>query len=640
MESATSNEIPGGVRLALIATYAGLSEIFSRVAEREGLKPHIAFASLEEAASIAREIEHDNDVILSRGGSAEYVRRAVDIPVVSIPITSFDALRAVHVAKESADEIAFFNFRQNMYGIKYIEKIFGVKIYEYTFVNEQEIEDGIRDAMSRGVKVAIGGIIAVRVAQELGLKGVLIECGEEAVDLSIREAIHLAQVRMAERNRAARIKGVLDAIAEGIIVTDEQNSVTMYNPAAERIFRIPPDRVMGQQVQKVIPNTKMHKVFETGLSEMAVLQEIGGGTIATNRIPIVLDGKRIGVVSTFENVTKIQQLEEQIRKKLYAKGFTAKNSFTDIISSDADMEELKELAALYATKDSAVLIQGESGTGKELFAQSIHNASRRSSGPFVAVNCAAMPEHLLESELFGYEGGAFTGAKKEGKQGLFELAHRGTIFLDEIGDIPQSLQARLLRVLQEKEIMRVGGDKIVSVDIRIISATNKALELKVKQVGFRDDLYYRLNVFNLKIPPLRDRKSDILLLARNFLSRMDAALELDAAAPAMTQLLLNYDWPGNVRELHNVMERLALLASQPGSALRWEKMLHQAMLAPAANESLFNVRVDLGKGLKCALDQTEKSLIEIMMARHDQNQDIVAKKLGIGRTTLWRKSRS
>jgi transcriptional regulator with PAS, ATPase and Fis domain len=251
-----------------------------------------------------------------------------------------------------------------------------------------------------------------------------------------------------------------------------------------------------------------------------------------------------------------------------------------------------------------------------------------------------MPEHLLESELFGYEGGAFTGAKKEGKQGLFELAHRGTIFLDEIGDIPQSLQARLLRVLQEKEIMRVGGDKIVSVDIRIISATNKALELKVKQGGFRDDLYYRLNVFNLKIPPLRDRKSDILLLARNFLSRMDAALELDAAAPAMTQLLLNYDWPGNVRELHNVMERLALLASQPGSALRWEKMLHQAMLAPAANESLFNVRVDLGKGLKCALDQTEKSLIEIMMARHDQNQDIVAKKLGIGRTTLWRKSRS
>jgi propionate catabolism operon transcriptional regulator len=627
------------VNLALISTYPGMAKVFTQSAGQEGFRPFVASATLAEAAAIAREIEPQTDVILSRGGTADYIKAAVDIPVVSIPITSFDAIRSIYAVKDRAKDIAFFNYKRKMYGITDIEKMFGIKIHEYTFISEKGIAEGLQDARERGAMLAIGGVIVARLAPQYGMEGVLIECGEEAVNLSIREAIHLAQVRRVERSRAARIKGVLDAIAEGIIVTDEQNSVTMYNPAAARIFRIPSDKVIGNQVQTIIPNTRMHKVFETGVPEMAVLQEVHGGTIATNRIPIVLDGKRIGVVSTFENVTKIQQLEELIRRKIYTKGFIAKNSFKDIITTNPAMEELKGLADLYATTESAVLIQGESGTGKELFAQSIHNASKRSSGPFVAVNCAAIPEHLLESELFGYEGGAFTGARKEGKQGLFELAHKGTIFLDEIGEIPRSLQARLLRVLQEKEIMRVGGDKIVPVDIRIISATNKDLEMRVTQGDFRDDLYYRLNVFNLKIPPLRERKTDIVLLAKDFLHKANAALNLDGADQAIKHLLLNYEWPGNVRELYNVMERVSLLAGRTGVDLRWEEMLHKVMLTPSANESSITIRVDVGNGLKSAVDQVEKTIIDTLMTKYDQNMDVVANKLGIGRTTLWRKSK-
>lgn len=625
------------VSLALISTYPEMAKLFVKLAEKEGLKPYIAFATLDEAANIASEIKPHTDVILSRGGTAEYIKAAVDIPVVSIPITPFDAARAVCSVKDRAREIGFFNYKEQMFGIREIEAMFGIKIHEYTFVSEQDIDQGIRDAKGKGVSVIIGGIIAVRLAEKYGLEGVLIECGEEAVYRSMGEAIHLAQVRRTERSRAARFKMVLDSITEGIIVTDEHNCVTIYNPAAKRIFRIPGSEVVGRQVQEVIPNTRMHVVFETGKPEMADLQDVHGGIIATSRIPILLDGKRIGVVSTFEDVTKIQQLEQLIRKQIHAKGFVAKHQFSDILTASSQMLELKELAALYATTDGAVLIQGESGTGKELFAQSIHSASKRSHGPFVAVNCAAIPEHLLESELFGYEGGAFTGAKKEGKQGLFELAHKGTIFLDEIGEIPKPLQARLLRVLQEKEIMRVGGDKIVPVDIRIISATNKNLEKKVEQGEFRDDLYYRLNVFNLKLPPLRDRKEDLVPLARDFLVRFGIKTDYNAVAQELVPLLLGYDWPGNIRELYNVMERLALLARCSTVKLCWAEMMQKVMRGSTAEDNLISIRVSLEQGLKQATSQAEKAIIDSMLARHGQNYEQVAKRLGIGRTTLWRK---
>lgn len=624
--------------LALISTYPEMAKVFARFAEKEGLEPYIAFAALGEAADIAREIESHTDVILSRGGTADYIREAVDIPVVSIPITSFDAVRSVYMIKDRAREIGFFNYKQKMHGISEIETMFGLKIREYTFTAERDIHDGILDARDKGVTIVIGGIVTVRLAEKFGLEGILIECGEEAVHRSINEAIHLAEVRRAERSRAARFKMVLDSIAEGIIVTDEQNRVSIYNPSAERIFRIPGDEVVGQKVQDVIPNTRMHIVFERGVPELAELQKVHGGVIATNRIPITLDGRRIGVVSTFEDVTKIQHLEQVIRKKIYAKGFVAKYRFVDILTASQSMVELKELAALYATTDSAVLIQGESGTGKELFAQSIHNASRRSSGPFVAVNCAAIPEHLLESELFGYEGGAFTGAKREGKQGLFELAHKGSIFLDEIGELPKALQSRLLRVVQEKEIMRIGGDKIVPVDIRIISATNKDLELKAGAGEFRDDLYYRLNVFNLKIPPLRARKDDILPLALAFLRRFHIKVDEGGAARDLGPLLTAYEWPGNVRELYSVMERLSLLARHTGSHPQWAQMLHKVMRSPAAGDDALTIRVNFDHGLKQAVSQVEKAIVDTMLARHGHDHEQVARLLGVGRTTLWRKT--
>lgn len=627
------------INLAFISPYSDLAQVFSRLVNQEDINPYVSLATLADAADIARNIRSQTDVILSRGGTAEYIKEAVDIPVISIPITTFDVARAIFAVKNRAKEIAFFNFSQKMYGVRELENMFSVKILEYTFATEKEIEDGIRASAARGIKMVIGGVVAVKLAQKYSMESILIECGEEAVSRSISEAIHVAQVRRVERSRVARVKIVLDSIAEGIVVTDETNCITIYNPAAERIFRIPENQAIGQKVQDIIPNTRMHLVFESGKPDIDALQELYGITIATNRIPIMLDDKRIGVVSTFQDITKIQHLEQQIRKKIYDKGFLAKNNFSNILTRNVHMQELKEIAALYARTDSSVLIQGESGTGKELFAQSIHNASKRKTGPFVAINCAAIPESLLENELFGYEGGAFTGARKEGKPGLFELAHRGTIFLDEIGEIPRTLQARLLRVLQEKEIMRLSGDKIIPVDTRVISATNKNLEKKVEQGDFRDDLYYRLNIFDLKIPPLRDRKEDILLLVSYFLSKFNPAINYDKVIYELKPFLIGYDWPGNIRELSNIMERLSLLFTGMKTKLSLVEMLRKVMHEPLNEGASITVRVSVDKGLKSAVHQIELYIINRMLEMYNNDQASVAKKLGIGLTTLWRKSK-
>ncbi|VBB07746.1 propionate catabolism activator [Lucifera butyrica] len=626
------------VRLALIYTYPKMAETFSALAKQENLKPYVAFAALDEAAAIAKEIEPNIDAILSRGGTAEYIKQAVSVPVISIPITPFDAVKSINSIKDIGKKIALFNYGSNMYGIRDIENMFNATIREYTFFNEQEIEAGIINAKSHGIEIVIGGIITINLAEQHGLKGVLIESGEEAVYRSMIEAIHIVEASRMERRKAVRFKAVLDSIAEGIIFTDDQNRVIVYNPAAERIFRLPERAVVGSFVQETIPNTRMHTVFETGKSELGELQEIHGGIIATSRSPIFLDGKPIGVVSVFEDITKIQQLEQQIRKQIHAKGFVAKHRFQDILTVNPQVSEVKELAALYATTDSSVLIEGESGTGKELFAQSIHNASKRAGRPFVAVNCAAIPEYLLESELFGYESGAFTGAKKGGKQGLFELAHNGTIFLDEIGEIPKALQARLLRVLQEKEIMRVGGDKLIPVDIRIISATNKNLESKIEQGEFRDDLYYRLNVFSLKLLPLRERKEDIPLLASSFLQQLNAHADYELLEKELAPALKAYNWPGNIRELRNICERLALLLERPEQKLTSTELFKKVMnVFPVDDGDSLTVRIELEGNLKQVIDSVEKKILDYMLEKYGRDQDAVAKRLGIGRTTLWRK---
>ncbi|MEN6412944.1 MAG: sigma 54-interacting transcriptional regulator [Veillonellales bacterium] len=608
---------------------------FSRIAKQEDINYSVVFAGFDEAGSEAEKLGTTADTILSLIGTDEQIRKVVDIPVITIPYTSFDVMHTIYSIENIPAKIALITYKK-MHGVKDIQKMVGITIFEYRYESQQDLSEIIEEIKRRNIEFVIAGMKVVDFAIKNGLKGILRYCGDEAIRHSIHEAIHLARVRRKERNLAARIKVVFDSLAEGVIVTDEKNTVVVYNPAAEKILKISQHQVIDQDIQTVLPNIKIDRVFKSGQPELNDLQEINGVHIASNRIPVLLDGTRIGVVTTFENVTKIQQLEELIRNKNHTKGFIAKNRFDHILSSDPHVQELKELAKLYATTDSSVIIHGESGTGKELFAQSIHNASKRGNGPFVAVNCAALPEALLESELFGYEGGAFTGARKDGKPGLFELAHNGTIFLDEIGEMPNSLQARLLRVLQEKEIMRIGGNKIIPVDIRIISATNVNLARKVEQGEFRKDLYYRLNVFNIELPPLRNRKQDIIVLAAYFLKEHGIYIN-EKYSKELKLLLIHYDWPGNIRELYNIVERLSLLIINSPPEENWDNMLKKVMRVPSSYEEEVNIKVKSEGALKTAVHTFENKYITLLLTRYEHDYEKVAQKLGISRTTLWRK---
>ena len=377
-------------------------------------------------------------------------------------------------------------------------------------------------------------------------------------------------------------------------------------------------------------------MLESGHDEIAQVVEFKQQAFIANRIAIREHGGLAGAVLTLYDAKNIRKADTRLRVAARSRKPVARYFFDQIAGTSPAFARAKRLAQSYAATGSTVLLTGESGTGKELFAQAMHNASRRSGKPFVAVNCAAFPEPLLESELFGYEEGAFTGSRKGGKAGLFEVAHTGTVFLDEIGDMPISLQTRLLRVLQEKEVVRLGSADTIPVDVRIIAATHQQLLARVKLREFREDLYYRLNILNLHLPPLRDRAEDIPVLAtqllRAALLRLGSSLRAAAVIEGIEAALCRYAWPGNVRELENVTERLAVFLSactDPSAIDHDELRLTLAELYEPAEEAGTQTRAALS-------DQA----IRAALAAARGNRHVAAQRLNVSRTTLWRRLRA
>jgi propionate catabolism operon transcriptional regulator len=398
--------------------------------------------------------------------------------------------------------------------VSVIEEMYDIRIHQYTFLNHSDIERAVRSAATRGIKTIIGGEVGVRIAKKMGLNGIEIGAGEVSVRRAIQEALKVLEERNVEKRKNIRIRSVFDSIRDGVIVSDENRNLTIYNKTAGEMFGKTYEE--GEKMPAALFDSHFQNTFDKRESITNVVEKRGGRVIVSDYRPVFLEDDFIGVVSTFSDVTQVQQAEQKIRSELHAKGFVARYSFDNIITQNEEMIALKELAGEYARTDSSVLIEGESGTGKELFAQGIHNASRRASGPFVAVSCAAIAENLLESELFGYESGAFTGAAKKGKEGLFEQAHGGTIFLDEIGEISLQLQTSLLRVLQEKEVRRVGGSKIIPVDVRVIHLIdskhlNDYIKSKAKGIALIQLNMEDLREVDLIVPPIDQQKAFVEL---------------------------------------------------------------------------------------------------------------------------------
>jgi PAS domain S-box-containing protein len=493
----------------------------------------------------------------------------------------------------------------------------------------------VREVIDKGIKTIIGGEVAVRLAHAAGIEGVELSAGVDTINRAIEEAIQIVETSRKTYYQAARLEAAFNAITDGVVITDENGNVVVSNPNAENILG--KKGIVGKKFIDDAPDSLFNDSVESIKPQYDYLREIGDRMINASNIPVEWDSDFVGMVNIFEDVTKIQRLEQSIRTQLHKKGLFAKYHFDDIITQSPSMESVIRIAKTFAETNLAILIEGESGTGKELFAQSIHNASSRSDGPFVAINCAAIPEHLLESELFGYEAGAFTGASKSGKVGYFELAHGGTIFLDEIGGMPTLLQTRLLRVLQEKEVMKLGGSKYTPVDVRVISASNQSLLDMTERNDFREDLYYRLNVLNIKIPPLRSRRDDIEPLTRKYLAKNVSSVDeelLNKILPAMK----SYDWPGNIRELQNAAQRLSFIAAHHNDAGMKELITILGLEPKLRQDDKMRISVDVTNGLKDAVARIESSIIDQIVDECYGDQEEAARRLKIGRTTLWRKS--
>lgn len=638
-------------RIALVAPYSNLRTLFQRVAE--GMPCTLTFqedVALEEAVSAASEMirnapeGQEPEVICSRGGSADFIQAKLNVPVVSVSTTAMDLLRVLLPFRGKVQRVAFFNYRESLPEVQNVATALGMEIREYLFHNGEEMQSHMVEAAANGAQIGVGGILVLPMRQVCGLDGILLETGEEAIRRALREAFALARLQRMERQRQARTMTILHTINEGIMVTDENNMLTLINPAAENILGITAAAAVGHDSREKVPNTRTLNVLQSGVPELNELQDINGRIIVTNRIPIKMDNNTIGVVCSFSEADSIRKAERQLRGKIRPAHLKARYTLEDIITADPAMLKLVRLARSYAATDGSVLLQAESGCGKELFAQGIHRVSRRAKGPFVPVNCAAIPPSLLESELFGYEEGAFTGARRKGKAGYFELAHEGTLFLDEIGELPGHLQSRLLRVLQEKEVMRLGGAEMIPVDVRIICATNRNLEQMVRTGQFRQDLYYRCKVLPLAIPPLRERGRDVIRLAchflrAGFLQRSHNLFEEKAFETDCAPELLAYRWPGNVRELGNVMERLLL-----NHEIQPEKSLKSLLAGFLADEfAADNTEIALpeamhtGMGLKEELATMERQLIGRQLLACNGDYGMAAKRLGISRVSLWRK---
>ena len=556
------------------------------------------------------------DIVIARGITARTIQRYnPDVQIVDIQVGFAEVIHAILRCRDEmgVKKAAIILAKPLEGGVEELGRACGIELEQYGASTMEEICRAVEAASSHGAEAFLGGENLRLICEEKGLLAIHVLSGPNALKQALNEAVNIGTAINRRLQHASFQKHVLDSMKEAVVVIDGRGIIIQVNKQVYDTVHLK-ENMVGKSIETLCKGLDWQESLSSGL-EMDSVQEINRQFVLVSLKPLNMASEGPAILVTFQNVDNIKETESKIRRKLAEKGLTARYHFEDIIGESEELKQAVTMAYYYSRTDSNVLLLGESGTGKELFAHSIHNASRRKHQPFVAVNCAALPENLLESELFGYVGGAFSGAAKEGKAGLFELAHRGTIFLDEIGEMPMNLQAKLLRVLQEKEIRRIGDDKIIPVDVRVISATNIHMQDMIKEHKFRSDLYYRINLLQISVPSLRERRGDILLLADHFMNRF--AVKYDVSVPVFTEKakadLLVYSWPGNVRELQNVCERIVVLP-------------HDVEIT---SEDL--------KKMKILEEDTEEEAAKEKKKRKTMSQEEMAAMMGVSRTTLWRR---
>lgn len=573
------------------------------------------------------------DAFVSAGSNASILRAGLQAPVATIQLGGFDILQALIQARRIADRVGVVMYGRTIPELDAVKDLLNIEIVQQAYQTPDDARQRFEQLRRENFQVIVGSSLVVELAEQAGLHG-LLAYSLTSVRKGIDDAIELARVARLEAGRYEQLNGVLHSLQDAVLAVDREHRIIALNPPMQRLLELDTDALKEKPLDQLRPELTLRATLDTGQQESAGLQRLGGRDWVVNRTAIRERGVIVGAALTLYDAGRIHEADTSLRVQQRRRQNTAKYQFDELIGQSPDFLRAVQAARRYAQTDLTVLIAGESGVGKELFAQAIHNESRRADRPFVAVNCASFPESLLESELFGYEEGAFTGSRRGGKHGLFEAAHTGTLFLDEIGDMPLPLQSRLLRVLQEREITRVGATSAIPVDVRIIAATHQPLHDMIGQRRFRQDLYYRINTLRLALPALRDRVEDIgpLLqaLVSRCLERLGANIDghtADLIAPWLPQIK-RYRWPGNVRELENISERIAVFLSQYAhpDEIDYHALRHDCPEL-FSDASMVDADTD-GASLHTRAMQALEAC--------GGNRQQAARRLGVSRSTLWR----
>ncbi len=628
-----------GVKLAFLAPWPEIAAFVTQIADEQ--KESV---TIIECIDIVEEIcqKEKIEAIIARGPYVNTIRKKTSIPVINCEPTAFDLFKAFSEAKLFDLNIGFINSWKLVFDKEVIERILEIKIQILSDnnISEKDTHNVVKHARDLGLKVIVGGTLAYNIAPEFGIRCIKLLTSKGAFIQSFEKAKEAVRVLQEKQVEMERLSIILDMEKNGIISIDDKKIVNLFNDTAQEMTGIKKETIIGNSIDSFPLLRPIARTLEENKITNEEIISFGDVKVVNNRVPILVKDKVVGVVSTYQDITKLQEIETKVRKELNKKGFTAKFRLDKLIGNSTSFQKAITAAEVYAKKESTILITGETGCGKGLLAQGIHLASRRSNGPFVAVNCSALPENLLESELFGFEEGAVTGARRGGKQGLFELAHNGTLFLDEIAGTSLHMQSRLLKVVEEMEVMRVGGVQVIPLNVRIIAASNKDLRAEVNNGKFRADLYYRLNVLSLKLPSLRERKEDISLLFRHFLclkglNHSEIKTILDAR---LTRELENYCWPGNVRELQYFVEKTTALCQ--GLSTELINDMRETILTEIYDIQRLTCDSDITDGIYVpigTLEEMENEIIRSLYQKYYGNKNKLAEQLNISRTTLWKR---
>lgn len=603
---------------------------------------------MNERICLPAELE-DADVLISSGYNSKLLRKVTDKPIINIEPSLYDILSAYSeaITYENAHPVIIFPIKQYTNLTERIKNILAVPITIDAYDNVANLPQLIQKHWKEGCRCIIGSGLVCDEARLFGMHTIFLYPSE-----SLRTYIQMAYDSAAALRVKTQENKLMDLAINNarnaILFTDERGTILICNQNAQQLFlnKIH-DHLTQHSIFEIMDAPAVQRLYAEHIPVKNMILDLVNGQYILSGYPIYLRKNVTNVMVTLDSIEWIQKKELHIRQALSEKGFTAKHHFSDMVSRNERFNALVQTAKRFARHEDSVLILGSTGTGKEVLAQSIHNHSLRAENPFVAVNCASITESLLESELFGYDEGAFTGAKKGGKPGYFEMAHTGTIFLDEISELSLPMQSKLLRAIQEKQIIHVGGNRVIHFDTRIIAAANRDLWKMACEHQFREDLYYRLAVLELNIPALKDRQEDILPLFFKFMFHLNPELSsrFRAHTPRLEALLCSYSWPGNIRELENFTHMISVTAGATDSSETlmtvitteiYRRIARTETVPAAAAVPLPSASHSVQAGDLLS----ERERVRYALSQANGNCTQAAQLLNISRTTLWRKMKA